>query len=396
MSRNFDPRALLKQSSIPLLRQFFHQRGELQELPWEELHEQRQFEIIYHAWQALPDAQRRQLHSIFQEIWELADERGIRALADELQIHAPDRAWEFTSCYSRLNKVLWFYLHFPEQFARVAMFVRADWMSTSRYAVRRNSLPKKPIHVTPQMRETLASELRDFYWPREMRGRHCHVEHYSRSGGNEYFFAYLDDYPDSRLVFEEDGAFDAVLQRYAFSVLFVFCPHDGSLELVTHGNKAVHYPLQRAFSRSIFGMEVAPADPLRSVYDLNRILDFDFNYPTDTADQIASVRLKRIRLVPSASSLSAASLDIRFKPMTARRQWLEVIHAQIAALGLSRTHVEVQQASFQLIFHNTGHGRTKTATFSVSLPSACDLKTKTDEIRDIGQRCLQRWGILND
>lgn len=396
MRPHFDPRAMLKQSSIPLLRQFFDRRGELQDLPWEEMVESRQFNLIYHAWQALPDGDRRQVQTIFQELWELADEQGIRVFAEELRVHAPQRAWEFAACHSRLNKVLWFYINFPDLFEKVALFVRADWLSSGRYAVRRNSLPKQQLTVTSQIRESLARALRDYYWPHEMRGRHCHVEHYTRSGGNEYFFAYLDDWPDSRMVFEDSGALESISQRYAFSVLFVFCPQEGSLELVAQGGRAVHYLLQRAFSKSVFGIDVEPADPLRSVYCLEQLLDPDFTYPTEPADCVGLVRLTRIRLVPLSSSLCAATLEIRFTSRVARRQWVEIIHEQIKALGLMRSQVEVRQASFQLVFLNGGFGRRKTATFTVNLPSSCDLKTKSDEVREIGQRCLRRWGILGE
>jgi hypothetical protein len=156
----------------------------------------------------------------------------------------------------------------------------------------------------------------------------------------------------------------------------------------------VHYPLQRAFAKSVFGIDVAPVDPLRPVYDLQPLLESGLTYPTETTDRIAQVRLKRIELMPIASALSGASLEIRFTSRIARRERLEMIHRQIEALGLSRSQVEVRQAWFQLVFLNPGSGRTKTATFKVSLPSSCDLKTKSDEIREIGERCLKRWEIL--
>jgi hypothetical protein len=44
--------------------------------------------------------------------------------------------------------------------------------------------------------QALAKALSRYYWPNEMRGQHCQVEHYTRPGGNEYFFAYLDNWPD--------------------------------------------------------------------------------------------------------------------------------------------------------------------------------------------------------
>ena len=394
MPHHFDPRVMLKQSAPALLHQFFTRRNELLDLPWEELKANRRFDLIYHAWQSLPELQRRQVQSIFQEVWEFAEERAIQAFADELLAVAPERTWEFAACQSRLNKVLWVRINYPELFEKASLFVRADWLATSRYAVRRNSLPKRPITVTPEICAALATALRDYYWPNEMRGRHCRVEHYTRSGGNEYFFAYLDDWPDSRLVCEESGEFESISQRDAFSLLFVFCPQDGSLELVAKGSKAAHYPLQRAFAQSVFGIDVAPADPLRPEYQLDQVLDSDFAFPTETTDRIALVRLSRILLKPIPSSLCQTTLQLSFTSKMSRRQWIEVIHSMIATLRLERHQVEVKQATFQLKFVNRGFGRTKTMTFTVNLPSSCDLKTKPDELREIGIRCLQRWGIL--
>ena len=51
----FDPKKILRQVSIPLLQEFFRQRGELQDLPWEELKEKRRVDQICDAWQQLPD-----------------------------------------------------------------------------------------------------------------------------------------------------------------------------------------------------------------------------------------------------------------------------------------------------------------------------------------------------
>ena len=395
MRQQFDPRTMLKQSSIALLHQFFEQRGELLDLPWEELKANRRFELIYQAWQALPDPQRRHVQAIFQEAWEFAEERAIQAFADELHTAAPQRAWEFTACGSRLNKVLWVYVNFPNLFEKASLFARADWLSSSRYAVRRNSLPKQAITVTPEMLAALATALRDYYWPNEMRGMHCRVEHYTRSDGNQYFFAYLDDWPDLRLVCEEDGQFESISQRDAFSLLFVFCPHDGSLELVVKGSKSVHYPLQRAFVKSVFGIDVEPANPLLPAYQLAQVLDSNFTYPTEASDRIAAVRLSHVQLEPAPNSICTASLDIHFEPTTCRRQWTETIHQILKALGLAPEEVNVKKASFQLTFFQQGFGRTKTMTFTVSTPSSCDLKTKTDELHEIGNRCLQRWGMLS-
>ena len=136
---HFEPRIFLKQVSTVLLRQYFAQRGELLDLPWDELPEQRECDLIFHSWQNLPPLQCQQVHATFHQLWEMSQEDGIRALLTELLEHAPQRAAEFAACHTRLNKALWTLLNFPRLFDQAALFVRADVWSRSRYAVRRNN-----------------------------------------------------------------------------------------------------------------------------------------------------------------------------------------------------------------------------------------------------------------
>ncbi len=395
MTKSFDPRTLLKQIAIPLLQEFFHRRGELRDLPWDELKENREVAPIFDAWQRLPDKRRRQVQTVLQDLLTLADDRGMKVIAEEIRHFAPDRMWEFISCRSRLNKAIWFHLKFPDLFDRTALFARADALASGRYAVRRNSLPKTPIRVTPEMTRALASALREYYWPNEMRGNHCHVEHYTRSDGNEYFFAYMDDWPDTRLVFEENGELAPKSERYAFSVLFVFPPQDGSLDLVAKGGPDVYYPLQQAFCRAVFDLPIEPADPLRPAYRLQRVLSPDFTYPTEVKDGIARVRLSRIRLATNSNTFPVLAFDLKFRTSVTRTQWLDIIHHDIAAHGLRLNQVVVQQATFQLIFLKNGMARSKSMTFSVTIPSLCNLKTKRDEDRQIGERCLRLWEMVD-
>ena len=76
-------------------------------------------------------------------------------------------------------------------------------------------------------------------------------------------------------------------ERFAFSNVFVFNTDEGSLELVAKGGAAVHLPLQQAFCRSVLGIEVGRADPLRPAYQLGMLLDPGFALVTDPADCIA-------------------------------------------------------------------------------------------------------------
>lgn len=395
MAKHFEPRRVLKQISKALLREFFQRRGDLSDLPWDTLTESDKVDVVYEAWYRLPDVRRRQTQLVFQDLVELADDRGMKVLAEEIQANCPQRQWELIACSSRLNKAVWFYLNLPEAFERAALFARADALSAGRYAVRRNSLPRQLLNVTPKTTRALERALHDYYWPNEMRGRHCHVVHYQRAGGSQYFFAYLDDWPDSRLVFEDNGDLEPRCERYAFSVLFVACPKDGCLELVAKGGRAVQYPLQQAFCKSVLGLDIAPADPLRPEYQLQQVLDPEFRYSTEPSDCIARVRLSRIRLEPVSLSRKVIFHELKFSPKVQRTDWLHVIQRELDGHGMAASEVVVKQASFQLVFVDRAVAGARTLTFTVCLPNTCDLKSKPDNVREIGERCLRQWGMIN-
>ena len=392
---HFDPRTLLKQIAMPLLQQFFARRGELLDLPWDELREKKHICPIYAAWQRLPESRRRAAQAVLHDITTAATDQGIKVFAEEVNTHAPQRDWELRACRSHLNKALWFYLNFPDQFEQAALYARADLLATSRFAIRRDDLPRAPLRITPAMTTALAKALRDFYWPSQMRGNHCHIEHHARVGGGEYIFAYLDDWPDMRLAFEDDGRLETHSARFAFSLLFIYSPAAGSLDLVANGGHAIQYPLQRAFCQAVLGIDVAPADPTRPAYELQQVLDPSFSYPTVARDCVGRVRLSRIRLTPISTSDPVETYELKFKPAVTRPQWLEVIRNHLAGHGLRPTQVIVEQASFQLMFLRNGCGRSRSITFTVAPPSSCDLTHKSEEMREIGQRCLSMWGMIN-
>lgn len=395
MAKHLDPRTLLKQISIPLLQEFFQRQRMLQDLPWDALKERRQVAPICDAWQRLPEARRRHVQAVLQDLNELSDHRGMKVFAEEVTQTAPHRAWELIACRTRPNKAIWFYLNFPEQFEQAALLARADALSSSRYAVRRTGLPKVAIDVTPQLKRALETALSNHYWPNEMRGKHCHIEHHTRSGGEEYFFAYLDDWPDTRLVFTDDGDLCPTSDRYAFSVLFIYCPRDGSLEVVAKGGASVYHPLQQAFCRSVFDMPIEPADPLRPEYRLQHVLDPTFTYPTDSTDGIARVQLQRIRMVTNDNTFPVMTFDLEFRRSVTRSQWLEIIHHNLESHDLRASQVAVQRATFQLIFLKIGLARARTMSFTISVPSTCNLKAKPDEDREIGERCLSLWEMCH-
>ena len=390
MAKPFDPRKMLRQISNTLLHDFFGQRSELDDVPWNELTETK-IEPVFGAWQALPDGKCKEVQVVLHDINELADERGLSVLAEEIGWRCPERMHEFTALEGRADRAMWVYLNAPNAFTEAALFARADALETGRYWVKRSCLPGQPVTFNDQMRDALQAALSEFYWPTQLRGRHCSVDHYSRANGAEYFFAYLDDYPDAHVVFDDTGNVIKRTDRYAFQNVFVFSPTDGSLDLFARGGNKVYTALQQAFCRAVLGIEVGPEDPLRPAYQLDHVLDPNCPLPTESGDQIAEVRITRMRL--ESRDAPGRYIEVKANPKGPPDDIYQMIQHDLDHRSVAPSLVRVRQAGFRLLFMSENGAKPKALSFNVSCPNWCDLKSKPDEMRAIGERCLPLWRV---
>jgi hypothetical protein len=393
MAKNFDLRKQLKLHDNGLLRRLFTDQGAMTGVPWDTLGLHK-VEPIVTEWETMGDA-RRHFQVILQDVNELSDPRGQKVLLEEMQWRCPDRLAEFQALKSPADKALWAYLEARAAFDEAAIFARAEALRTGNMANRWNSLPKQPIAVTPAMIAALQDEVRSYYWNKELRGEVCRVHHYSRMGGSEFFFAYLPDWPDKQLIFDADQNLTPREESYAFSNVFVYDPAEGAVELIARGGKKVQLPLRKAFCRAVLGIEVDDDEPIRATYQLDHLLDPAFGFPVEPADRIASVRIRRIRLVPKVFVPAIEYLEPKLTETASRVEALTAIDRLIGAYNLHRSQVSVTQVSIQVKFLSDGQRKGKSLTFNVSCPNTCDLKTKPDEVRVVGERCVKRWEILS-
>src|SRR5437867_1403111 len=100
MARQFNPKKVLMLLSGKLLEEFFRRRSELTEDPWGRLDDWVAL-AVYVVWQALSDDPRRQVQVIMQEVNELADERGVAVLAQEIEWRYPERMADFAAVEGR-------------------------------------------------------------------------------------------------------------------------------------------------------------------------------------------------------------------------------------------------------------------------------------------------------
>jgi len=393
MAKPFDPRKILKQIANALLREFFTRRGELTDVPWDTLTEHK-IEPVFLSWQALPEEKLREVQMLLRDVNELADHRGVAVLAEGVLMRCPERAEEFRGQESKADKAMWVYLNAPPAFEEAAMFARADALASGRNWIKRNGLPKLKLEVSDAMGQSLGSALTAFYGPVQLRGRHCTIEHYRRADGAEYFFAYLDDYPDKRLVFDGQGDEPVIRwDRYAYENVFVYSGDEGSLEIFAPDGRKVWAPLQVAFCKAVLGKDVPPVDPLRPSYRLDHLLRPDFPLPTEPADHVEDARITRLRIVPRGSG---GHIEIKADPRGHRNDIYRKVERWLRLENLPTEGLRVTQTTFSLRFVHNGQGRQQTLTFDVTVPHSSNLKSKPDEMRIIGERCLRLWEVTDD
>jgi hypothetical protein len=148
------------------------------------------------------------------------------------------------------------------------------------------------------------------------------------------------------------------------------------------------------FCKTVLGIEVDDDEPIRPCYQLDHLLDPKFAFVTDPEDRIAVVRLRRIRFVPTIGVPALEHIELKFHENAGHTEVTTAIGLLLDACKLSRTQVQVVQVGIQFQFLGDGRQRPKTMTFSINYPNACDLKSKPDDVRVVGERCIKRWGIV--
>lgn len=391
MPSSFDPKRVLRQVSNLLLDDLFQARGHEIDLPWDALR-QTQVDPIFDAWQALPDADRSAIEIVLQEVSEMATEDGVRAILEEA-IRQENRELidDLGGYASRYDKAVWAYIKARDVWEVAVQFARADSLSRGRYWIKRVDIPAKEPCVRPERIEQLQTGLSAFFVNSQARGRICRIDHYVRASGVDYFFAYLDDYADTYVNFDDHGDFIRTPERRAFEVVFVYNRHDGALEMYARGGKKVNGPLQEIFCRVILEEELGPEDRYSYPYELNVLLNRHMAFPTDPEDGIQSVRIRKLCL--TIKGMPRRRITLEADPDAGPEDIYEMMEKYLDESRLPTAVLDVARVGFKFAFIPREGERQRSLSFEVSHPNSCNLKSKPERLREIGEKYLRRWEI---
>jgi hypothetical protein len=202
---------------------------------------------------------------------------------------------------------------------------------------------------------------------------------------------YSEGPTDDSLEFEH-GELTRQPRRPVFEAALTYEPAPGVIEVVAK-DREKREALVRMLARDLLDTEFREQRiPLRR-YDLS-VLMRPFNFPTDPADGLDTVRVNQLRLMPVDSAAERVTLEcMRQSDGTIWDMARERFHA---ANPLSGGWI-VTQAKLTIRFHpDTGSRRGRTLPLTITMPHGCDLKDRTERERIVGNKYLKKWGILRD
>jgi hypothetical protein len=387
----FDPKRVLRQISNYLIHNLFQKEGQNVSITWDDLSETN-VSPIFDAWQAMPERARRKVEIVLHEVDEMATEDGIRAIVEEANVGGDGQLVQNIDGFqSRHDKAVWTYLMSDAVWDTAVRFARADLLSRQRYWITRINIPRVSPRTDKAHLEELEVALAAYFVNTQARGRICRIEHYLRSGKQDYFFCYLEDYADTYINFDEQGEFARTPERRAFELVFVYDRDHGSLSMYARGGKKVNVDLQEIFCRVILDEELGLEDRSSQPYELNGLIKSSFALVTDPGDGINVVRVRRLRL--SVKGQSRRRITLEADPEGPVDDIYRMMADYLDRSKIPTSIVNVTQAGLRFEFDGSDPERPKSMSFDVSHPNSSNLKSKPERLRELGEKYLKRWGI---
>ncbi len=326
---------------------------------------------------------------MFAHVHQLATPDAVRVLAEESAFQCfPVEYDPSDGLHARALRTL---LDAPVVFDQVRLILEAG-RPAGRSWHRVVGLPMKPVDGSTQNCHRLALELAEYFRESQARGHRVTVEHCGRSDGTQFFFCFPDDYTHTHLGHDTRGTLRRTPHRPAFEVVFVFDPTVGTVDVYAPGPLGARLELVDLFCRTILEVVPPSEQPHDPPFELNRLLEHDFAFPTDPSDGIVQVRVKRLRLAANGRDWRIVLEDPSRSSGTGeviRDAYVELL----PTTAFPRDCLNVTQATLSIVYRPDGANRDRTLTFDVAYPNSCTLKNRPDDQRMLGEKYLRRWGI---
>lgn len=326
-----------------------------------------------------------------ERINHMADEIGQAAL-----LSVVTNARQLSLMPSALERSRWVYLHEPEKFRHAEDIRYADQYWHSHNWSGYQLPPSLLLHTDPVSLDTFKEKMRSLFGL----GDRVEIELFDRrlpdDEGNNVdmvqVMIYQEGLPDSYLEFEGEESVVSCIRRPVLEHAIAYSPDTGALEIVAV--KMEHRELiAKAFTEDLL-KQTCEADkvPLRQ-YSLNPLLNGQA-LDWDIDEHIDSVQLVMMKLKDLAGD-GRIQIEVPSKNETDFHDYCREHFSDFNPLT-SNTFVPIQ-ATISICFQpEEGSNRKKVLPVKISLPNRCDLRSRTERERLIGEKYLKRWGLVRE
>lgn len=388
MAQHYSPRHFFRQVPNRLLRQYFNERGVLEDVEFKQLKEA-EVGPIFEAWDRLSEDDRDRMEADFRDVHALACPGGTLAILDEARWWNVPEDTELADRLSNMKnhheRAMWVFLERPDYWRGGLRFLHADNIATSFWRKRKN-LPKVAAHVGDEDIDNLARNVGNYFHEMQGRGKNCKVEPYRRNN-LDYFFAFPEDFAQASIEWKR-GQFERLPRHPAFEVIFVYSKSEGTLDIYLKGDRGPIADLQGIFAQAILYEEKLPTDKAdERVYELDPLLDRNYEFVIPPDSTIEKVFIKGLRL--SLLDGRNQKLVVESEPGPNGKALFDLLERVTSKLPKRGFHVT--QARIQAVFQPAPERRGRTRTFTISYPNSCSLRW---EERDLEiRRMLAESGL---
>jgi hypothetical protein len=382
---------LIRNTSVPYLREFFTSRAVdmTSAVNWA-ASEQDVIQSLLQAVDEMDDMALVRVVNDAERVTNMADEAGQTALYSVIE----DRT-QLDDLGNAHERALWMFLNDPTGFLRAEEVRFTDERRRGRMWDGFIGTPNVALHRDAEAVAAFEKAVRERFT-----SNNVHVDIFDRHRpmfeGEDcelvQVVVYREGLPDDDLAFDEHGKLTRRPRRPVFEAAMTYEPDTGVIEVVANDRES-REDMVRFLARDLLGIEFQQERlPFRQ-YDLSVLLR-PHDFPTDSADGIAAVEVKSLRLMPIESVGERVTLECLRK---ADRSIWDMARERFGGSDPLQGGWVATQAKLTIRFHPTGESRRgRTLPLTITMPHGCNLKDQTEREQLIGERYLRRWGILRD
>lgn len=344
---------------------------------------------ILQSLNCLPVRQQEKLRVDAERIQQMSDEVGQAALLSVLNDHTA-----FGQLSSAVDRSRWAYLYEPELFNHAE-----DIRYTDQY---RHSRCWSGYQLTAGLNPTVGTlalaSFKDCVKQRLNLADRITVELFERRMPDEegidqdalQIMVYQEELPNTYLEFGVDGMLTSRVRRPVTEQAITYCQVTGVIEVVA-AKHVQRERLARAFVECCLSDAEADIVQLRE-YQLS-VLMHPCSFPTDPEDGIESVEVVMIKLQDEQRQ-GRLTVEV---PRRSRRSLYDYLRDECRVNLLTIGRFFLVEAKLSIRFQpRTGSNRKQVLNIKLGLPNRCDLRSRTERERLIGEKYLQRWGLIRE